>query len=135
MFKISYLTKKHPGLATLAFILVLSGIACAKVDQNNTAQVAQKNVTPYTAESIIEIARKFSPDCQVKKAPTDNSSGWCNDSSQYEKAEPVFIAQSIGNGVWSVTKTCPVNPVYSRLWYFYEDTRELVIQPAKNNNG
>jgi len=32
----------------------------------------------------------------------------------------------MGNGVWSVTKTCPVNSKYDGAWNFYESSAELV---------
>ena len=45
-----------------------------------------------------------------------------------EYVQPSFVPEYLGDGVWSVTKTCPVNPEFSGSWYFYEDTGEFVEQ-------
>jgi hypothetical protein len=42
--------------------------------------------------------------------------------------EPIFAAEYQGDGVWSVAKICPVNPEWDRLWYFYEDSGDLVTR-------
>ena len=43
-----------------------------------------------------------------------------------EASEPIYNAEYMGDGVWSVTKICPVNPQYNGAWNFYESTGELV---------
>jgi hypothetical protein len=41
-------------------------------------------------------------------------------------AAPIFAAEFIGNGTWTVIKVCPVNPKWNRFWHYYEDTGELI---------
>jgi len=43
-----------------------------------------------------------------------------------EASEPIYTAEYLGNGIWSVTKVCPVNAKYNDSWNFYESTGELV---------
>jgi len=43
-----------------------------------------------------------------------------------EDSAPVYTAKYLGNGIWSVTKVCPVNANYNGSWNFYESTGELV---------
>lgn len=39
--------------------------------------------------------------------------------------ELVFSADYIGDGIWSVTKTCPINAECNGAYYFYEDSGAL----------
>ena len=51
-------------------------------------------------------------------------------SGVVEDFDPVYTwevtAEYLENGVWSVTKTCPINSEYDGSWQFYEDTGEFV---------
>jgi len=42
--------------------------------------------------------------------------------------EPIFAAEYQGDGIWSVVKICRVDPRWDRLWYFYEDSGDLVTR-------
>jgi len=41
------------------------------------------------------------------------------------KVDGEFSAQYLGNGIWSVKKTCPIFSQYNVYWYFYEDVGQL----------
>ena len=43
-----------------------------------------------------------------------------------EENELVFSADYVGDGIWSVTKTCPINAECNGAYYFYEDSGALV---------
>ena len=95
----------------------------------NIATFDPSTDTPkYTAEKIRDIAKKHSPDCRIKKGIQNTSGCRCSATDMYEEAEPTYEAKYSGKGVWIVTKTCSINPVLSRNWYFYEDSAELVIK-------
>lgn len=44
----------------------------------------------------------------------------------YKEADSVLTAEYSGDGIWTITKTCPVNSEHDSAWYFYDDTNELV---------
>ena len=84
-------------------------------------QSSVADVPHYTVDQVIMVAKSISPDCR-QKIP-----GWVGyRCSLYEDAEPIFTAEYLENGVWIVTKTCPVNSEYDGSWNFYEDNGELV---------
>jgi len=88
------------------------------------------DVPRYTADQVIEVARSYSPHC---RRPPFLRPSW-EQGSDYvptcgpgeDNVEASFGIEYLGDGVWSVTKTCPVNSACSASWYFYEDTGKLV---------
>ena len=42
--------------------------------------------------------------------------------------KPIFTAEYLGDGMWSILKTCPINSEYNGAWYFFEDNVQLVKQ-------
>ena len=107
------------SLLLLVFVsTLLSTGACA-------SQKDPRDIAIYSLDQVIEVAIERSPDCRLKVP--GKVKGWCVDpATQYEKAEPIFAAKFIGDRTWIVAKVCPVNPQWNRLWYFYEDTGELM---------
>jgi hypothetical protein len=89
----------------------------------NTKPVVAPDSPRYLAEQVAAIASDQSPDC---RAPTKRV-GWAGrNCPQYEDAEPIFKAEYLGKGIWSVAKTCPINSKYNGSWYFYEDSGKLL---------
>jgi hypothetical protein len=82
----------------------------------------------FTADGVLEIARKRSPDCRIQVGIQNTMGCRCSETPLYEETEPLYQATYTGNGTWIVTKTCSVNTVFSRYWNFYEETEELVIE-------
>jgi peroxiredoxin len=109
-------------VAALLFCLSLQGCT------NATSSAAMKT---YTPEEVVEKAKEFSPECRLQEVdPTCN----CRKDT-YSYADPVFTANMTGDGVWEVSKACPINPSWNGSWYFYEDTNELVVRPANHSDN
>jgi peroxiredoxin len=119
-------TDKHKLLALTAGVMIVCSLlpGCA----NATPSVTIKT---YTPEEVVEKAKEFSPECRLQEVdPACN----CRKDT-YTYAAPVFTANMTGVGVWEVSKTCPINPSWNGSWYFYEDTKELVVKPANRSDN
>ena len=78
------------------------------------------DLSRYTAEHVINLARDYSPDCQAIRC------GWQEVSSLVLEAEPSFTVAYIGKGKWSVVKVCSLNPTWDGAWYFDEHTNKFI---------
>jgi hypothetical protein len=128
-------------LSVFSFIFSFSSCITPSVESNNKATQSPVPVignmatfnpstdTPkYTVEEILDIAKKHSPDCRIKTGIQNISGCRCSAIDLYEEVAPSYVAKYTGKGIWLVSKTCSINSAFSRNWYFYEDSAELVIR-------
>ena len=117
-------------LITLA-LLPLVYYSCATAENSPTAVASQISVDrpAYTYDEVLAIAQEFSPECRIQRR-VPGQAPWCHGPTylRYEEAEALFSGIYLGDGIWEVEKECPINSVFSRNWYFYEETAELVIR-------
>jgi hypothetical protein len=77
MFKKSQISLLALGACLLTVIFSTLALACSTTPQN--PDVIAK--TSYTSESVIAIAQKLSPECQIKKTSSDNTSASTDNTS------------------------------------------------------
>ena len=97
--------------------------------RGNEAGTSSVDISKFSVEEILAIAKKHSPDCRIKVDTQMLKGCPCSATDIFEESDPTFEAKYVGEGVWIVNKKCSVNPdVFNVSWYFYESTKELVIK-------
>ena len=108
---------KYIGLLIAVFILMTVG-GCTPT-----------NSTPrHSADEVAAIAESLSPLCLKLLPPPETHGCGCAAAPLYEEVASAYDAQYQGNGMWAVTKTCPVDSQYDRSFTFDDKTNELIWQ-------